>query len=196
MSACGDMLGWRDLWSSLKNIHRVADRVVALEEWMMHTDRLLASLNEVVCALQDRLDEQNRKLETLSAALESPGVSRGATQFRRRTSTALLNRYVVLSLGLDVDDCLGRRPASDRRHRPGHPRGQRRFECHRKRRGHATVTVHRHAEEIHLPVQGHLQADERTRIDVGRLTPLVRYVERVGQQADVTARRDTAAVGR
>ena len=51
------------------DIQRVPDRVVALEEWMMHTDRLLASLNEVVCALQDRLAEQSRKLETLSAAI-------------------------------------------------------------------------------------------------------------------------------
>ena len=53
-----------------EEIRRVADRVVALEEWMMHTDRLLASLNEVVCALQDRLDEQNRRLDTLNTAVD------------------------------------------------------------------------------------------------------------------------------
>ena len=53
-----------------EEIRRVADRVVALEEWMMHTDRLVASLNEVVCALQDRLDEQSRRLDTLNAAIE------------------------------------------------------------------------------------------------------------------------------
>jgi uncharacterized coiled-coil protein SlyX len=52
-----------------EEIRRVSDRVVALEEWMMHTDRLLASLNEVMCALQDRLDEQNRKLESLGASV-------------------------------------------------------------------------------------------------------------------------------
>ena len=53
---------------------RLVERIVALEEWMMHTDRLLASLNEVVCALQDRLDEQQRKLEALTTALERPAL--------------------------------------------------------------------------------------------------------------------------
>jgi uncharacterized coiled-coil protein SlyX len=36
----------------------------------MHTDRLLASLNEVVCALLNRLDEQSRRLESLGSAVE------------------------------------------------------------------------------------------------------------------------------
>lgn len=51
-------------------LRQLADRLVALEEWVLHTDRLLASLNEVVCALQDRLDEQHRRLEKLQAAQE------------------------------------------------------------------------------------------------------------------------------
>jgi uncharacterized coiled-coil protein SlyX len=53
-----------------EEMRRINERVVVLEEWMMHTDRLLASLNDVVCALQDRLDEQNRRLESLGAAVE------------------------------------------------------------------------------------------------------------------------------
>jgi uncharacterized coiled-coil protein SlyX len=53
-----------------EEIRRISDRVVVLEEWMMHTDRLLASLNEVMCALHDRLDEQNRRIESLGAAIE------------------------------------------------------------------------------------------------------------------------------
>jgi uncharacterized coiled-coil protein SlyX len=51
-------------------VRRIDDRLVALEEWMLHTDRLLAGLNEVVCSLQDRLDEQNRKMEAVKLALE------------------------------------------------------------------------------------------------------------------------------
>ena len=35
----------------------------------MHTDRLLANLNEVVCALQDRLDQQDRRLDSLHATV-------------------------------------------------------------------------------------------------------------------------------
>ena len=38
----------------------IEQRLVALEEWMMHTDHLLKSLNDVVCTIQDRLDEQAR----------------------------------------------------------------------------------------------------------------------------------------
>ena len=32
-------------------IRQIADRLVVLEEWMMHTDRLFANLDEVVSAL-------------------------------------------------------------------------------------------------------------------------------------------------
>ena len=35
-------------------------RVVALEEWIMHTDHLLKNLNEVVCQMQNRIDEHSR----------------------------------------------------------------------------------------------------------------------------------------
>ncbi len=45
--------------------HQREQRIVRLEEWMMHTDHLLKSLNEVVCQLQDRLDEQFRKMNAL-----------------------------------------------------------------------------------------------------------------------------------
>ena len=41
-------------------------RVVALEEWMMHVDQLLKELNAVACSIQDRLDQQDRKIEQLS----------------------------------------------------------------------------------------------------------------------------------
>ena len=43
----------------------VERRLTALEEWMMHTDHLVSSLNDVVCALQDRLDEQDRVIAEL-----------------------------------------------------------------------------------------------------------------------------------
>ncbi|MHB8969432.1 MAG: SlyX family protein [Pirellulaceae bacterium] len=52
-----------------EEVRRIDDRMVALEEWMMHTDRLLANLHEVVCSLQERLDEQNRQMETLKGTL-------------------------------------------------------------------------------------------------------------------------------
>jgi uncharacterized coiled-coil protein SlyX len=50
-----------------EEIRRLAERVVVLEEWMMHTDRLLANLNDVVCTLQNRLDEQTRKFDAQQA---------------------------------------------------------------------------------------------------------------------------------
>ncbi len=53
-----------------EEVRRFTDRMVAVEEWLMHADRLLAGLNEVVCSLQDRLDEQNRRLEALRILLE------------------------------------------------------------------------------------------------------------------------------
>ncbi|NLX55029.1 MAG: SlyX family protein [Planctomycetaceae bacterium] len=48
---------------------RITDRLVVLEEWMMHTDRLLANLDEVVRALQDRLDELHRRLASLGGTV-------------------------------------------------------------------------------------------------------------------------------
>jgi uncharacterized coiled-coil protein SlyX len=66
---CGTRLSG-EIMAESEEIRRVADRVVTLEEWMMHTDRLLASLNEVVCALLNRLDEQSRRLESLGSAVE------------------------------------------------------------------------------------------------------------------------------
>ncbi|MBM4093941.1 MAG: SlyX family protein, partial [Planctomycetes bacterium] len=45
-------------------------RIVRLEEWTMHTDHLLKSLNEVLCRVQDRLDAQDRKLALLTATVQ------------------------------------------------------------------------------------------------------------------------------
>lgn len=52
------------------------ERLIALEEWMMHTDHLLEKLNQVVCTVQDRLDEQDRVIAQLKEALrrQSDGV--------------------------------------------------------------------------------------------------------------------------
>ena len=49
---------------------QIAARIIALEEWMMHTDQLLTSLNEVVCSLQNRLDEQDRQIASLKTSLD------------------------------------------------------------------------------------------------------------------------------
>ena len=46
-------------------------RLVALEESMMHADHLVEKLNQVVCSLQDRLDEQGRQLKRLTETLEA-----------------------------------------------------------------------------------------------------------------------------
>ena len=45
-------------------------RLVSLEEWFMHTDRLIGDLNAVVCAQQDRLDEQAQQIKKLQQMLE------------------------------------------------------------------------------------------------------------------------------
>ncbi len=53
---------------------QLRQRLVRLEEWMMHTDHLLSSLNEVVCTIQDRLDEQARQIAALKASVRrQPG---------------------------------------------------------------------------------------------------------------------------
>jgi len=44
-------------------------QLVGLEQAMMHADRLLETLNEVVCSIQDRLDEQDRRLDKLEQAI-------------------------------------------------------------------------------------------------------------------------------
>jgi uncharacterized coiled-coil protein SlyX len=46
-------------------------RIIVLEENMMHLDHLLDKLNQVVCAMQDRLDEQDRQLKKLTETLET-----------------------------------------------------------------------------------------------------------------------------
>lgn len=53
------------------DLSALQQRVIVLEENMMHLDHLLDKLNEVVCAMQDRLDEQDRQLKKLTETLET-----------------------------------------------------------------------------------------------------------------------------
>ena len=41
-------------------------RIIALEESLMHVERLLKQLNEVACSIQDRLDKHDRVLSQLT----------------------------------------------------------------------------------------------------------------------------------
>ncbi len=50
-------------------------RLVSLEEWIMHTDRLVADLDSVVCTMQNRIDEQARQIKALQQKLDSLGDS-------------------------------------------------------------------------------------------------------------------------
>ena len=49
---------------------RLEQRIVALEEWVTHTDRLLQQYNEVLCTIQDRLDDQQRSIARFQNAVE------------------------------------------------------------------------------------------------------------------------------
>ena len=44
-------------------------RLIALEEWMMHTEHLLVELNQVICSLQGRLDNQDRLIAQLQTGV-------------------------------------------------------------------------------------------------------------------------------
>ncbi len=55
--------------SSSEQDPQLEQRLVALEEWMMHTDRLVSNLNDVVCSLQVRIDEQTRQTDLLRQTL-------------------------------------------------------------------------------------------------------------------------------
>jgi uncharacterized coiled-coil protein SlyX len=46
-------------------------RLVSLEEWIMHTDRMVADLDSVVCTMQNRIDEQARQIKALQQMLDS-----------------------------------------------------------------------------------------------------------------------------
>jgi len=50
--------------------HQFEERIIALEEGMMHAEHLLKNLNEVVCEMHDRLDEQVRQLKTLKQLIQ------------------------------------------------------------------------------------------------------------------------------
>ena len=45
------------------------ERLIALEESMMHTEHLLVELNQVICSLQDRLDNQDRLIAQLQTGI-------------------------------------------------------------------------------------------------------------------------------
>jgi uncharacterized coiled-coil protein SlyX len=45
-------------------------RLVTLEEWLMHTDRIISDLNSVVCAQHKRIDEQARQIKRLQQMLD------------------------------------------------------------------------------------------------------------------------------
>ena len=47
----------------------VGARLIALEEWMMHTEHLLVELNQVICSLQGRLDNQDRLIAQLQSGV-------------------------------------------------------------------------------------------------------------------------------
>ena len=45
----------------------IEQRMTTLEEWIMHTDHLLTNLNDAICSLQNRLDEQDQVIARLKA---------------------------------------------------------------------------------------------------------------------------------
>ncbi|MEA1951903.1 MAG: SlyX family protein [Planctomycetota bacterium] len=51
----------------------VEQRVIALEESVMHLERMLKQLDGVVCSIQDRLDKQDEALNHLTEVIR--GVS-------------------------------------------------------------------------------------------------------------------------
>jgi SlyX protein len=46
-------------------------RLIALEEQVMHSEHLISELNQVICALQDRLDSQDRLIARLQSGIQS-----------------------------------------------------------------------------------------------------------------------------
>jgi SlyX protein len=46
-------------------------RLIVLEEQMMHNDHLMSDLNQVICSLQERLADQDRLIARLQAGLRS-----------------------------------------------------------------------------------------------------------------------------
>jgi uncharacterized coiled-coil protein SlyX len=55
-------------------VRSIEQRMTRLEEWIMHTDHLLTSLNDTICAFQDRLDEQDQVIARLkTAAVQKTG---------------------------------------------------------------------------------------------------------------------------
>ncbi len=55
-------------------------RIISLEESLMHLERMAETLNEVVCRIQERLDDQDRTLATLSETMT--GLAEGEAQPR------------------------------------------------------------------------------------------------------------------
>ncbi len=45
-------------------------RLVTLEEWLMHTDRIISDLNAMVCAQHKRIDEQALQIKRLQQMLD------------------------------------------------------------------------------------------------------------------------------
>ena len=57
--------------ASSENDLGLEKRIIALEEGVMHSEGLLASLNEVMCDIQRRLDEQGRQLAGMKKTVEA-----------------------------------------------------------------------------------------------------------------------------
>ena len=58
---------WKDAerMAEKNEARSIEQRMTSLEEWMMHTDHLLTSLNDAICSLQDRLDKQDQAIARL-----------------------------------------------------------------------------------------------------------------------------------
>ncbi len=46
-------------------------RLIALEEQVMHDQHLMSELNQVICSLQERLDNQDRLIARLQSGMQS-----------------------------------------------------------------------------------------------------------------------------
>ena len=51
---------------------QLEQRIIALEEWSMHTDQLLEKFNGVLCVIQSRLDDQERSIAQLKESIQQP----------------------------------------------------------------------------------------------------------------------------
>ena len=62
--------------SRAPGLENIEKRLIAIEEWIMHSEQTLSQFNEVLCNIQGRIDALDSKIDRLKLVAERLSIDR------------------------------------------------------------------------------------------------------------------------